>query len=330
MNEEDAMMTQEQLEAPELADPVETWLRQIVDHGDRSIEQMAQVMAEDGFPKHQAWIFAAAAWLRYSPVAIPDLFEQESLRKALAHCREHLGAALAEFHAGRPGHGATALRDPASLGNSVILDGRSACVQFVSSHPRVALIGDLLSAEECAALIELARPRLRDSEVTPQNTGQSAVERYTRLSRDTYLVRGMTDILRRIEARVAELVGLPGSHCEDISVIHYPEGGEFLPHVDFLEPDPAGPRVFGSEGDRIATVVVYLNQVEKGGATCFPALGLEVCPQTGSALYFAYQQPDGARDAASLHAGRPVLRGEKWIATFWFHERSCVGADVGG
>lgn len=317
-------MNQRQLAVAEAVDSVEAWLRQIVERGDRSVEQMARVMVEDGFPEHQAWIFAAAAWLRYSPAAIPDFFEQEASRAALAHCREHLGAALAEYHAARPGQGATALRDPASLGNGVILDGRPVCVQFVSSHPRVALVGDLLSAAECAALIELARPRLQNSEVTPEATGQSVVERYTRFSRDTFLTRGATAIQRRIEARVAELVGLPISHCEEISVIHYPEGGEFLPHVDFLESDPAGPRVFGAEGDRIATVVVYLNQVEAGGATCFPSLGLEVSPQAGSALYFAYQRPDGSRDAASLHAGRPVLKGEKWIATFWFHERTCL------
>lgn len=318
-------MNQEQFEATELADSVESWARKIVNCGDRSIEQMARVMTEDGFPEHQAWIFAAAAWLRYTPVAIHGLFEHESLRNALAHCREHLGAALAEFHARRPGQGATVLRDPVTLGNGVFLGDRSARVQFVSSHPRVALVSDLLSTDECTALIELARPLLQDSEVTPQTTGQSVVEHYTRFSRDTFLVRGTTEIQRRIELRVAELVGLPGSHCEDISVIHYPEGGEFLPHVDFLEPDSAGPRVFGSEGDRIATVVVYLNQVEAGGATCFPALGLEISPQTGSALYFTYQQPDGRPDAASLHAGRPVLSGEKWIATFWFHERPCMG-----
>ena len=155
------------------------------------------------------------------------------------------------------------------------------------------------------------------------------MERYTRSSRDTFLARGTTDTQRRIEARVAELVGLPGSHCEDISVIHYPQGGEFLPHVDFLEADPANPRVFGTEGDRIATVVVYLNQVKEGGTTCFPALGLEISPQTGSALYFAYQHPDGSPDAASLHTGRPVLNGEKWIATFWFHERSYATVNVG-
>lgn len=316
-------MNQQPLDAPAPGDPVETWLRQMVDRGDRSIEQMAGVMAEDGFPEHQAWVFAATAWLRYSPVGIPDLFEEEALRKALSHCREHVGPALAEFHGARRGARATVMRDPSTLGNGVVLCGRSAHVQFAISHPRVALIGDLLSAGECAALIELARPQLQASEVTPRTSGRSTIERHTRSSRDTFLARGKDETQRRIEARVAELVGLPASHCEDISVIHYTEGGEFLPHVDYLEPDPANPRVFGSEGDRIATVVVYLNQVEEGGATCFPALGLEVSPRAGSALYFTYRQPDGSPDAASLHAGRAVLRGEKWIATFWFHERSC-------
>ena len=32
---------------------------------------------------------------------------------------------------------------------------------------------------------------------------------------------------------------------------------------------------------------------------------------------------DGRPDPDSLHAGLPVARGEKWLATLWLRQRSC-------
>jgi len=62
---------------------------------------------------------------------------------------------------------------------------------------------------------------------------------------------------------------------------------------------------------------MYLNTPEEGGGTGFPAVGLTVTAQRGSAVYFAYE----TGEQASLHAGLPVTRGEKWIATKWLRER---------
>jgi len=70
-------------------------------------------------------------------------------------------------------------------------------------------------------------------------------------------------------------------------------------------------------GQRIASVVMYLNTPEEGGGTGFPHIGLTVTAMRGSAVYFAYE----TGDQASLHAGLPVIKGEKWIATKWLRER---------
>jgi prolyl 4-hydroxylase len=70
-------------------------------------------------------------------------------------------------------------------------------------------------------------------------------------------------------------------------------------------------------GQRIASVVMYLNTPEEGGGTAFPEVGVTVTARRGSAAYFAYE----AGDRKSLHAGLPVIRGEKWIATKWLRQR---------
>ena len=66
---------------------------------------------------------------------------------------------------------------------------------------------------------------------------------------------------------------------------------------------------------------MYLNDVAEGGETTFPSIHLTVSPKKGSAVYFEYCNSRGQVDPLSLHAGQPVLQGEKWIATKWMRER---------
>ena len=66
-------------------------------------------------------------------------------------------------------------------------------------------------------------------------------------------------------------------------------------------------------------LVMYLNTPELGGATTFPDAGVEVAAQKGGAVFFSYERP--SPDQLTRHAGAPVLRGEKWVATKWLRER---------
>lgn len=79
-------------------------------------------------------------------------------------------------------------------------------------------------------------------------------------------------------------------------------------------------------GQRIATLIMYLNDVEAGGSTVFPEVGLDVLPRRGNAVYFAYCTETGVLDPRSLHGGSPVGAGEKWIATKWFRQGEYVGS----
>jgi hypothetical protein len=74
-------------------------------------------------------------------------------------------------------------------------------------------------------------------------------------------------------------------------------------------------------GNRARTICTYLNDVEAGGATEFPVPGVRVEPRAGAAVVFDNLLPDGRPDPDTLHAGLPVLRGEKWLATIWLRQR---------
>ncbi|MCZ2104071.1 MAG: 2OG-Fe(II) oxygenase [Comamonadaceae bacterium] len=185
--------------------------------------------------------------------------------------------------------------------------------------PRVVLFGGLLSDEECAALIDAARPRLQRSLTVKTDTGGSEVNK-ERTSNGMFFERGETPLIARLEERIARLVRWPVRNGEGLQILHYQPGAQYKPHYDYFDPAQAGtPRILARGGQRVATLVIYLNNPAKGGGTTFPDVHLEVAPRQGNAVFFSYERPHPS--TRSLHGGAPVIEGEKWIATKWLRER---------
>ena len=188
-------------------------------------------------------------------------------------------------------------------------------------NPRVVVFGGLLSDAECDELIELSRPRLARSETVEVSTGGSEVNA-ARTSAGMFFERGENPLCARIEQRIATLVNWPVENGEGLQILHYRTGGQYAPHFDYFPPDDAGSAAHLAQGgQRVASLVIYLNDVEDGGATVFPEIGLTVGPKKGAGVYFEYCNSRGQVDPSTLHGGLPVLRGEKWIATKWLRQR---------
>ena len=188
---------------------------------------------------------------------------------------------------------------------------------FSCEQPVIALIADVLSDEECERLIEIGRDRVQQSSVVDPDSG-SEITISERNSEGAF-VNGSTDALvATIDRRIAEMVGQPLENGEDLHILRYGVGGEYRPHYDYFPEEQAGSKHHMQRGgQRVATVILYLNEVEQGGDTTFPEAGLAIHPRRGSALYFEYLNELGQTDPRTLHAGTPVERGEKWIATKW-------------
>jgi prolyl 4-hydroxylase len=138
-----------------------------------------------------------------------------------------------------------------------------------------------------------------------------------------FFERGENDVVRRIEQRIARLLNWPVEKGEGMQVLQYRVGAQYLPHYDYFDPkEPASQRALLRGGNRVGTVVMYLNDTPRGGATLFPGLALAVSPKRGNAVFFAYPQADPS--SGSLHGGAQVIEGEKWIATKWLREREFV------
>jgi prolyl 4-hydroxylase len=213
----------------------------------------------------------------------------------------------------------------AAAGNAIETADRRVHMLFALNAPRVVLFDDLLSHEECDELVRQASVKLERSTVVNAQTGDYDVHP-DRTSSGTHFQRGETDLVRRIERRISELVGSPVEHGEPLQILHYTPGAEYKPHFDYFDPAHEGnDKMLAMGGQRMATLIMYLNDVPAGGSTVFPDLGLDVLPRKGNALYFAYATEDGQLDRRSLHGGSPVSAGEKWIATKWIRQRPYTG-----
>ncbi|NML32587.1 2OG-Fe(II) oxygenase [Paraburkholderia antibiotica] len=196
-------------------------------------------------------------------------------------------------------------------------------------RPAAVHLENFLSADECEQLIALAQPRLDRSTVVDPVTGRNVVAGH-RSSHGMFFRLGETPLIARLEARIAGLTGTPVENGEGLQMLHYEEGAESTPHVDYLVPgNDANRESIARSGQRMGTLLMYLNDVEGGGETVFPQIGWGVVPQRGHALYFEYGNRFGLCDPSSLHASLPLRGGEKWVATKWIRMRRFVARERG-
>jgi prolyl 4-hydroxylase len=204
------------------------------------------------------------------------------------------------------------------------LDGGDRRVHIVQAmyNPRVVVFGGLLSDGECEGLIALAKPKLARSLTVSTDTGGEEINQ-DRTSSGMFFQRGENELVQRIEARIGRLLDWPVENGEGLQVLHYQPGTEYKPHYDYFDPaQPGTPTIVKRGGQRVATIVMYLGEPEKGGGTVFPDVHMEVAPKRGNAVFFSYERPHPS--TKTLHGGSPVLAGEKWIATKWLRERAFV------
>lgn len=199
------------------------------------------------------------------------------------------------------------------------LGDRRVSVLGAMASPRVVILGGFLSDDECDALVEAAKPRMARSLTVSTQTGGEEINA-DRTSNGMFFQRGEGDVVTRIEARIGRLLNWPVENGEGMQILNYLPGAEYKPHYDYFDPsEPGTPRILTRGGQRVATVVMYLNDPEKGGGTTFPDVNFAVGPKRGNAVFFNYNRPHP--NTKSLHGGAPVVAGEKWIATKWLRER---------
>lgn len=200
----------------------------------------------------------------------------------------------------------------------------------LSWRPRVFLFRRFLSDEECDHLISLA---LTEKEQSFKNDGDSGnISMMKQLPSFGTFLSADDEIATRIEERISTWIFLPKENSEPLQVMHY-ELEEAKQNYTYI----GNKSMLGFSVPLMATVVLYLSNVTRGGDILFPEsefkseskiwsdctkTSYSLRPIKGNAILFFTLQPNTSPDMSSSHARCPVLEGEMWCATKVFHVRA--------
>jgi len=208
-------------------------------------------------------------------------------------------------------------------------------VEVVHPSPhKMMVLHNVLTDKETDKLIQAAEPHMRASMI-----GQGKQLSETRVGESAFIPDGYSDIVDRVNEKINVVSGLNGclrldpdgkkEEFEYLQMASYGTGGHFYLHHDpmyvykgseFISKSVENPDQAYNTGDRMSTLMFYLNDVEAGGYTAFPRLGVAVRPEKGSAVIWHNINPAGFSDMHMLHAACPVILGKKMVANKWFRE----------
>lgn len=185
----------------------------------------------------------------------------------------------------------------------------------INDAPNMFAINQFLTEEECDKLITMMTPRLSKSTVVDPK-GKMSTE--LRTSETAYLTKLEGNWLSE---RVCKILNINKSKQESIQVARYSPGQYYKAHYDsFDEETESGKNCIGTAGQRVATVLIYLNQPSSGGGTNFPHAGIRVKPKKGTAIIFFPCTVDGKMDPYTLHSAEDAVD-EKWVSQIWIRQR---------
>lgn len=194
-------------------------------------------------------------------------------------------------------------------------DGDPATVpepEILSSRPRVTLYRSLFTRRECHYLINVASPFFTRSVVVHPDTGQLIEDPVRNSDVAAFPLAYETPAVHALNRRLAAISATDAEQGEPLQILRYRPGQQYKAHSDALP---------NAVNQRICTALVYLNDDYAGGETHFLANGLKMRGAAGDAILFVNADRDGHPHADALHAGLPVTRGTKLLASRWIRAR---------
>ncbi|XP_037835223.1 prolyl 4-hydroxylase subunit alpha-3 [Kryptolebias marmoratus] len=190
--------------------------------------------------------------------------------------------------------------------------------EVLSLRPFVVLYHDFITAAEAEDIKTFAQPGLRRSVVA---AGEKQATADYRISKSAWLKGSAGSLVEKLDQRISLITGLNVKHPygEFLQVVNYGIGGHYEPHFDHAT-SPSSPVFKLKTGNRVATFMIYLSPVEAGGSTAFIYANFSVPVVERAAIFWWNLHRNGQGDEDTLHAGCPVLIGDKWVANKWIHE----------
>lgn len=180
-------------------------------------------------------------------------------------------------------------------------------------------IDNFLTKEECDTLIGLIDANAVRSTTASDKPGEFALVVPNRTSYTSSLHEEMHPVIKSINDKMSEILNIPKNKTEPLQGQRYEVGQEFKDHFDWFSGNNIKQYV-EAQGNRTYTFMVYLNEDLEGGETEFQKIDIKFTPKIGKAVVWKNLKSDGTGNELALHAGRPVLKGKKYILTKWFRE----------
>ena len=180
------------------------------------------------------------------------------------------------------------------------------------------VIPNLLSHEECDQLInycsdKLEVPEIGGGYVNIKNNQQCWIPK------DNSLVKSLIE-------KIAKIFELPFKNAEDILVMKYLPNQYYNNHHDSCCDINDKCKDFVKRGgQRILSVLIYLNKDFDDGQTYFKNSNLTFNPEKGHAIViFPLAQNSNKCHPMATHSGLSAHKGIKWIMNIWFRENTFV------
>ena len=187
---------------------------------------------------------------------------------------------------------------------------------FHSINPIIFTIDNFLSDNECNQIINFSKNNKFQRGYVLNTESENTISQ-TRTNSLIWINHDANEFTKKIVKRISSLIKLPIENAEDIQLIRYQKNEEYKHHWDAF-----GSETKLSENQRLFTALVYLTDVEKGGETDFRELNIKIKPKKGKIIVFQNCLNDNKTPHPdSIHAGLPVLEGEKYAFNLWFHEK---------
>ncbi|KAG0701730.1 Prolyl 4-hydroxylase subunit alpha-1 [Chionoecetes opilio] len=192
--------------------------------------------------------------------------------------------------------------------------------ELVHVNPTIHIYHDVLSDQEISVIKALATPMFRRATVQNYKTGELETASY-RISKSSWLKAEDSEVVAGVNRRIGSITGLNMATAEELQVANYGLGGHYEPHFDYARREEKDAFKSLGTGNRIATFLFYMSDVDAGGATVFPQINVALWPEKGAAAFWHNLHPNGEGDELTRHAACPVLVGTKWVSNKWIHER---------
>jgi prolyl 4-hydroxylase len=189
--------------------------------------------------------------------------------------------------------------------------------------PLVRHLPGLIPRHVCEWMIEHARPRLTRALVYDAVEDKSTANQTRTNTVALFNVTNSDLVSVLIQVQMCANTGVSFRQLEPLSVLHYDVGEQIIEHFDFVDPDaPTFDQQVAEYGQRMITFLLYLNEDYTGGETELPKIGISHKGQLGGGFYFVNIRGNDEPDLRTLHAGRPPIRGEKWVVSQWVRSRA--------